>query len=203
MLEMYPEEGHKTNILGTRNVLAAATTMNVPCFINISTDKAVKPTSVLGRTKRQAEILTGESLLKDPGIAQRYMSVRFGNVLGSRGSVLDTFRFQIRKGGPVTITDPGVTRFFMTIPEAVHLVLEAAAIGNNGEILVLDMGKPVKILDLARKLISLSGKEIKIEFTGLRSGEKLYEELVDLDEDVNLDHGHILRIVSGKGEVRD
>ena len=169
LLEMYPDEGYKTNVLATRNLLAVAASASVPVFINISTDKAVEPTSVLGRTKLEAEFLTKSTEIKYQGIKQRYLSVRFGNVLGSRGSVLETFRFQIKKGGPLTLTDHDVTRYFMTIAEAVHLVLEAAAIGDNGEVLVLEMGKPVKIHDLAKKLISMSGKPIKIEITGLRA----------------------------------
>lgn len=194
MLEMYPEEGFKTNVKGTENVLKAATKANVPCFINISTDKAVNPTSTLGRTKHEAENLTKSSQPANSGIKYRYMSVRFGNVLGSRGSVLDTFRFQISRGGPITITDPDVTRFFMTIPEAVHLVLEASAIGNHGEILVLKMGQPVRILDLAQKLIALSGQDIGIEISGLRIGEKKTEELFSSNEKIDETHERVLRI---------
>ena len=154
----------------------------------------MNPTSTLGRTKHEAENLTKSSQPSNSGIKYRYMSVRFGNVLGSRGSVLDTFRFQISRGGPITITDPDVTRYFMTIPEAVHLVLEASAIGNHGEILVLKMGQPVRILDLAQKLIALSGQDIRIEMSGLRIGEKKTEELFSSDEKIDETHERILRI---------
>lgn len=175
LLEMYPEEGHKTNVLGTANVLDASFQANISRFVNISTDKAANPTTVLGRTKRMAERLTAHYAEMAPG---RYLSVRFGNVLGSRGSVLSSFARQIAEGGPVTVTDPAVTRYFMTIQEAVQLVIQAAAIGRDGEALVLDMGEPVRIADVARQLIEMSGRDIDIVFTGLRSGEKLHEELL-------------------------
>jgi dTDP-glucose 4,6-dehydratase len=179
LLERYPEEAHKTNVVGTQNVLAAAAMFEVNTFINISTDKAADPTSVLGRTKLETERLTaGVKTLSN----QRYISVRFGNVLGSRGSVTTTFRFQIEKGGPITVTDPEVTRYFMTIPEAVHLVLQAAVLGEHGETLILDMGNPVKILDVAKQMIEKSGRDIKIVFTGLRDGEKLNENLFSANE---------------------
>lgn len=174
MLEQYPAEGWKTNVLGTRNVLAAATSVGVSSFINVSTDKAADPVNVLGRTKRMAERLTATYAR---GSAGRYLSVRFGNVLGSRGSVLETFAAQIARGGPVTVTDPEVTRYFMTIPEAVQLVIQAGAIGRQGEALVLDMGVPVRIADVAAHLISLEDRPINILFTGLRPGEKLHEDL--------------------------
>ncbi|MGY1831710.1 polysaccharide biosynthesis protein [Geodermatophilus sp. SYSU D01180] len=174
MLEQYADEGWKTNVLGTRNVLAAATEVGVTHFINVSTDKAANPVNVLGHTKRMAEQLTAAYARGNPG---RYLSVRFGNVLGSRGSVLETFAAQIARGGPVTITDPEVTRYFMTIPEAVQLVIQAGAIGRGGEALVLDMGTPVRIGDVAAHLISLEGRPIEIRVTGLRPGEKLHEEL--------------------------
>ncbi|MGY1709490.1 polysaccharide biosynthesis protein [Geodermatophilus sp. SYSU D00758] len=174
MLEQYPAEGWKTNVLGTRNVLAAATAVGVSHFINVSTDKAADPVNVLGRTKRTAEQLTATYAQEGAG---RYLSVRFGNVLGSRGSVLETFAAQIAKGGPVTVTHPDVTRYFMTIPEAVQLVIQAGAIGNGGEALVLDMGTPVRIADVAAQLISMEGRPINILFTGLRPGEKLHEDL--------------------------
>jgi len=179
MLEQYPDEGWKTNVLGTRNVLAAATAVGVTHFINVSTDKAADPVNILGRTKRAAEQLTATFAQRGTG---RYLSVRFGNVLGSRGSVLETFAAQIARGGPVTITDPEVTRYFMTIPEAVQLVIQAGAIGRNGEALVLDMGAPVRIGDVAAHLISLEGRPIRIEITGLRPGEKLHEDLFGADE---------------------
>jgi FlaA1/EpsC-like NDP-sugar epimerase len=174
MLEQYPGEGWKTNVLGTHNVLAAATAVDVGHFINISTDKAADPVNVLGRTKRLAEQLTASYAQRSSG---NYLSVRFGNVLGSRGSVLETFAAQIARGGPVTVTDPEVTRYFMTIPEAVQLVIQAGAIGKAGEALVLDMGTPVRIADVAAQLISMEGRPINILFTGLRPGEKLHEDL--------------------------
>ncbi|KAE8765248.1 polysaccharide biosynthesis protein [Georgenia thermotolerans] len=174
MLEQYPQEGWKTNVLGTLNVLSLAADHGVRRFVNISTDKAADPTSVLGQTKRLAEQLTAWMAERVEG---SYMSVRFGNVLGSRGSMLHTFNAQIEAGGPVTVTHPEVTRYFMTIPEACELVIQAGAIGGPGEVLVLDMGTPVKILDVAKRLIARSGKEIDIVFTGLRPGEKMHEDL--------------------------
>ena len=148
-------------------------------FINISTDKAADPSSVLGRTKLMTERLTAAHAANP---SRTFVSVRFGNVLGSRGSVIQTFRFQIERGGPLTVTDARVTRFFMTIGEAVHLVLQASVIGRNGETLVLDMGEPVKILDVAQQMIHSSGRSIEIEFTGIRDGEKIHEVLMAGDE---------------------
>ncbi|MDO5728170.1 MAG: nucleoside-diphosphate sugar epimerase/dehydratase [Actinomycetaceae bacterium] len=174
MLEQYPEEGWKTNVLGSKNLLELAVEYEVETFVNISTDKAADPTSVLGRTKRLAERLAAHYAQQANG---RIVSVRFGNVLGSRGSMLWTFRKQIEKGGPVTVTHPDVERYFMTIPEACALVIQAGAIGRPGEVMVLDMGHPVKILDVARGMIAKSGKDIDIVFTGLRPGEKLTEVL--------------------------
>ncbi|MDO5677058.1 MAG: nucleoside-diphosphate sugar epimerase/dehydratase [Propionibacteriaceae bacterium] len=174
MLERFPFEGWKTNVLGTRNVLRAAHEVGVKRFVNISTDKAAAATSVLGRTKRLAERLTAWYATE---YHVPYLSVRFGNVLGSRGSVLISFRSQIEKGGPVTVTHPDVTRYFMTIPEACELVLQAGAIGKPGDVLVLDMGEPVKIVDVAKRMIAESGKDIEIQFTGLREGEKMHEVL--------------------------
>lgn len=174
MLEQYPDEGWKTNVLGTLNVLELSAEFHVRQFVNISTDKAADPTSILGWTKRQAERLTAWHALTTEGT---YLSVRFGNVLGSRGSMLHTFRAQIEGGGPVTVTDPAVTRYFMTIPEACELVIQAGAIGRGGEVLVLDMGEPVSILDVAQRLIAQSGKDVDIVFTGLRPGEKMHEDL--------------------------
>ncbi|RBY74856.1 polysaccharide biosynthesis protein [Blastococcus sp. TF02-09] len=179
MLEQYPGEGWKTNVLGTRNVLDAAVAVGARHFINISTDKAADPVNVLGRTKRMAERLTATYARRSEG---RFLSVRFGNVLGSRGSVLETFAAQIARGGPVTVTDPDVTRFFMTIPEAVELVIQAGAIGTGGEALVLDMGEPVRIADVATQLIAMEGRPIEIRYTGLRPGEKLHEELFGREE---------------------
>ena len=181
LLERFPEEGHKTNVMGTKNVLEAAQECNVNVFINISTDKAADPSCVLGRTKLMTERMTA-SIQSNNG--DRYMSVRFGNVLGSRGSVLTAFRHQIANGGPVTVTDPNVTRYFMTIPEAVHLVLQAAVIGDHSETLILDMGEPIKIDDVAKQMIEKSGRDIQIIYTGLRIGEKTTESLFSIHEEV-------------------
>lgn len=175
LLERYPHEAYQTNVLGTATVLNAAQRTGVEVFVNISTDKAANPISVLGFSKKIAERLTADLASRtDQG---KYISVRFGNVLGSRGSVLMSFRDQITKGGPVTVTHRGVTRYFMTISEAVQLVVQAGAIGRTGEVLVLDMGKPVNIYDVAEQLVKNSGKPIKIEVVGLRVGEKVHEEL--------------------------
>jgi FlaA1/EpsC-like NDP-sugar epimerase len=174
MLEQYPGEAIKTNVWGTLSILEAAKAHRVEKFVNISTDKAANPCSVLGYSKRLAEGLTAAVAQEAEGT---FLSVRFGNVLGSRGSVLTAFAAQIANGGPVTVTDPGVTRYFMTVQEAVQLVIQAAAIGRGGEALVLDMGEPVSIDGVARQLIELSGKEIDIVYTGLRVGEKMHEEL--------------------------
>jgi dTDP-glucose 4,6-dehydratase len=180
MLERYPEEGWKTNVLGTLNVLRCAAENGVENFVNVSTDKAADATSVLGQTKRLAERLTAWYAEE---LGRPFVSVRFGNVLGSRGSMLDAFRSQIQRGGPLTVTHPDVTRYFMTIPEACQLVLQAGAIGRTGEVLVLDMGQPVRILDVAHRLIKESGSDVEIEFTGLRHGEKLHEVLHSVRED--------------------
>jgi len=174
LLERYPQEGHKTNVLGTQNVINACKAAGVTVFINISTDKAADPTCVLGHTKLLTERMTASV---QPINGERFMSVRFGNVLGSRGSVLTTFRYQIENGGPVTVTDADATRYFMTIPEAVHLVLQAAVIGEHSETLILDMGVPILIDDVARQMIEKSGRDIKIVYTGLRPGEKTSEVL--------------------------
>lgn len=180
MLENAPSEAVKTNVQGTYNVLAAAQANGVEAFINISTDKAADPSSVLGYSKRITERLTAEF---DQESESRFISVRFGNVLGSRGSMLETFNGQIAQGQPITVTHPEVSRYFMTIPEACELVLQAAVVGRGGEVLILDMGDPVKIVDVARQLIASSGKRIGIVFTGLREGEKLHEDLVSADEE--------------------
>jgi FlaA1/EpsC-like NDP-sugar epimerase len=179
MLEQYPDEAWKTNVLGSRNVLQAARAAGVTTFVNISTDKAANPTSVLGHSKRVAEKLTAWTA-EQTGMT--YLSVRFGNVIGSRGSMLPTFTSLIEAGGPLTITHPDITRFFMTIPEACQLVVQAGGIGRPGEVLILDMGEPVKIMDVAERMIDMSGKDIAIVFTGLRQGEKLHEELIGDDE---------------------
>jgi FlaA1/EpsC-like NDP-sugar epimerase len=175
LLERYPGEAYKTNVLGTATLLNAAQKNDVKVFVNISTDKAANPISILGYSKRIAERITANfGVTSAQG---KYISVRFGNVLGSRGSVLLSFRDQIEKGGPVTVTHKGVTRYFMTISEAVQLVIQAGAIGNSGEVLVLDMGKPVSIYDVATRLVSNSQKPVSIEIVGLRAGEKVHEEL--------------------------
>ena len=180
LLEAYPLEAWKSNVVGTLNVLTAAAEVGVGTFVNISTDKAANPTCVLGYSKRVAERLTADYARTESG---RYVSVRFGNVLGSRGSVVPVFTAQIERGGPITVTHPDVERFFMLIPEACQLVLEAGSIGADGELMVLDMGEQVKIVDVAATLIRLSGRrDIDIVYTGLRPGEKLTEDLSSLSE---------------------
>jgi len=179
LLERHPIEGFKTNVWGTENVLDAAVAAGVSHFVNISTDKAAEPSSVLGATKLIAERLTARAAQET---RRTYVSVRFGNVLGSRGSVVPTFQEQIAQGGPVTVTDPEATRFFMTIPEAVRLVLQAGALGWPGDTLILDMGEPVRIVDVARQMIDSLNPGVEIVFTGLRPGEKLHEVLVSTNE---------------------
>ncbi len=179
LLERYPREAWKTNVLGTNNVLRAAATHGVTHFVNISTDKAAEPTSVLGYTKRAAEQLTSWYAHRTRG---DWVSVRFGNVLGSRGSMLEAFRTQVANGGPITVTHPDVTRFFMTPHEACQLVVQAGAVGARGEALVLDMGEPVRILDVAERLAEAAAVPIDIIFTGLREGEKLHEDLIAREE---------------------
>ena len=179
LLEMHPGEAVKTNVVGTQHLLDAAADHGVDRFVNISTDKAADPTSVLGYTKRIAECLTAEKARHTTGT---FLSVRFGNVLGSRGSVLTAFRSQIDNGGPVTVTDPDVTRYFMTVEEAVQLVIQAGAVGHDGEALVLDMGSPVRIDDVARRLAREANRPVEIVYTGLRPGEKLHEVLLGVDE---------------------
>ena len=175
LLETYPSEAYQTNVLGTLTLLEASAQAGVGVFVNISTDKAANPISVLGYSKRVAERITAH--FGQTVSTGKYMSVRFGNVLGSRGSVLMSFRDQIANGGPLTVTHRGVTRYFMTISEAVQLVIQAGAIGKSGEALVLDMGTPVSIYDVAKQLVANSGKAIEIEIVGLRAGEKVHEEL--------------------------
>lgn len=180
LLETYPDEAWKTNVLGTLNVLEAARKADVGVFVNVSTDKAANPTTALGHSKRVAEKLTAW-MAQETG--KRYASVRFGNVFGSRGSMLPLFTEQIRQGGPITVTDAQATRYFMTIPEACQLVVQAGAIARGGEVLILDMGEPIRIIDIAERLRTLSGREsIEIVITGLRPGEKLHEELIGLGE---------------------
>lgn len=189
MMETNVPEAIACNILGTRNVADLSVEFEVEKFVMISTDKAVNPTSVMGATKRAAEVYVqslNDFLVSIDSESTKFITTRFGNVLGSNGSVIPIFKKQIQAGGPITVTHPEITRYFMTIPEACGLVLEAGTMGDGGEIFVFDMGKSVKIVDLAKRMIQLSGlvegKDIDIVFTGLRPGEKLYEELLDNEE---------------------
>jgi FlaA1/EpsC-like NDP-sugar epimerase len=180
LCQMHPSEAVKTNVWGTATLLELAQAHGVDTFVNISTDKAADPVSVLGATKRIAERLTADAARTAEG---NYLSVRFGNVLGSRGSVLGAFRAQIEMGGPVTVTHQDVTRYFMTVEEAVQLVIQAGALGHRGGVMVLDMGEPVRIADVAKRLVAASDRHIEIVFTGLRPGEKLHEVLCGDEED--------------------
>ena len=183
LMEINPREAVKNNILGTRNVAEAANHVKVKTFVMISTDKAVNPPNIMGATKRLCEMIVQDMATKSD--STKYVAVRFGNVLGSRGSVIPLFKKQIAKGGPITVTHPDIVRYFMTIPEAAQLVIQAGSLARGGEIFVLDMGKPVRIVDLAKNLIRLSGyseDDIEIKFTGLRPGEKMYEELLNEGE---------------------
>jgi FlaA1/EpsC-like NDP-sugar epimerase len=205
LMELNPKEAIRNNIMGTRIVAETALRMGVDRFVLISTDKAVNPSSVMGVTKRIAEhVVQGFS---NKGVT-KFTVVRFGNVLGSNGSVVPLFAEQIRKGGPVTVTDPEIKRFFMTIPEAVQLVLQSSLMGQGGDVFVLDMGEQIKVADLARNMIVLSGlvpgKDIEIAYTGLRPGEKLYEELFEDSERVeSTAHPKINRAVGGPVPVEE
>jgi len=201
LLEQYPEEAWKTNVLGTRNIIDAAVRAGVEHFVNISTDKAADPICVLGWSKRITERQTA-CAAKATG--RHYVSVRFGNVLGSRGSVLEIFEAQVTGGGPLTVTDEEVTRFFMTVPEAVRLTLNAAAIGQGGQVMVLDMGHPVKIADVARRFAAASPRHIEVQFTGLRPGEKLHETLLAANEiDERPHHPQISEVDVPPLDIRD
>ena len=199
LMEANPTEAVTNNVLGTRNVVEAARKAGVEHLVMVSTDKAVNPTSIMGASKRVAELLVHQAATAS---GRHYVAVRFGNVLGSRGSVVHTFQRQIAAGGPVTVTDPEMRRYFMTIPEAVQLLLQASVLGEGGEVFLLDMGEPVKIVDLARDMIELSGLEvgtdIEIVFTGMRPGEKLFEELFVKGESYNRTR-HEKIYISGNG----
>jgi FlaA1/EpsC-like NDP-sugar epimerase len=202
LMERHLFEAIENNVFGTLNVVEAARAHGVSEFVMISSDKAVRPANVMGATKRVAELVV--RAFQPPN--GRYVSVRFGNVLGSNGSVVPIFKEQIARGGPVTVTHPEMRRYFMTIPEACQLVLQASTMGNGGEVFVLDMGEPVKILDLAQNLILLSGlrpdADIKIEFSGVRAGEKLYEELNGAEEDLIQTHHEKISVFAGETRPR-
>ena len=192
MMEDNVSESIQNNVLGTKILADLAVKYNVQKFVMVSTDKAVNPSNIMGTSKRICEIYV-QSLAKHlevmGNVKTQFITTRFGNVLGSNGSVIPHFREQIKNGGPVTVTHPEIIRYFMTIPEACKLVLEAGAMGKGGEIYLFDMGKPVKIIDLAKRMISLSGaRGVRIEFTGLRHGEKLYEELLNTEENTIKTH---------------
>lgn len=202
LVELNPFEGMRNNFLGTRLTAQVAEEMGVEDFVLISTDKAVRPTNIMGASKRLAELAL-QALAAEPGVKTRFSMVRFGNVLGSSGSVVPLFRQQIAKLGPVTITDPEVTRFFMTIPEAAQLVIQAGAMAKGGDVFVLDMGEPIRIIDLAKRMITLAGYSVKepeqpngdieIKVTGLRPGEKLYEELLIGNDPKPTEHPRIMK----------
>jgi FlaA1/EpsC-like NDP-sugar epimerase len=203
LVESNPAEGIRNNVFGTLATAQAAINANVSDFVLVSTDKAVRPTNIMGASKRLAEMVLQALAAEQPNARTRLSMVRFGNVLGSSGSVVPKFRQQIRDGGPVTVTDPDVTRYFMTIPEAAQLVIQAGAMARSGDVYVLDMGEPVRILDLAHRMIELSGLTVKnasnpdgdieIEISGLRPGEKLYEELLIGDNPSQTSHPRIMR----------
>lgn len=204
LMELHPYEAIKTNLIGTKTIIDHAVKCNCKKIVFVSTDKAVNPTNVMGATKRAAELYV-QLINQNPGVATRFITTRFGNVLGSNGSVIPIFKNQIESGGPIKVTHPEITRFFMTIPEACQLVLEAGSYGLGGEIFLFDMGQPVKIIDLARKMIQLYGleenKDISIEISGLRPGEKLYEEL--LADKENTLPTHHPKIMIGKNANHD
>ncbi|MCU1291877.1 MAG: Polysaccharide biosynthesis protein CapD [Bryobacterales bacterium] len=203
LMEKHMFQAVENNVFGTQNLATAAREYGVQDFVMISSDKAVNPTNIMGTTKRVAELLIRS--LQNGG--PRFVSVRFGNVLGSNGSVVPIFKKQIASGGPVTITHPDMERYFMTIPEAAQLVLQACTMGRGGEIFVLDMGQPVKIVDLARQLIRLSGlrpdEDIRIDFTGVRPGEKLYEEINMGDENMLPTHHEKIKVFAGNSMPED
>jgi FlaA1/EpsC-like NDP-sugar epimerase len=206
LMEAHPLEAIRNNVLGTWNLVQAAYDLEVDTFLMISSDKAVRPSSVMGATKRASELL----LLSMPEDRTRFISVRFGNVLGSNGSVIPLFQAQIAAGGPITVTHPEMRRYFMTIPEAVQLVLLASTMGKRSEVYVLDMGEPVRIVDLARRMVRLAGrvpdKDVEIHFTGMRPGEKLYEELISEGENILPTEHEKIRIFKGPkldGRVMD
>jgi FlaA1/EpsC-like NDP-sugar epimerase len=208
MMENNPSEAICTNVGGTKNIADLSVKHQVDKFVMVSTDKAVRPTNVMGASKRIAEMyvqsysshIEKQNVGAKNGsvIKTKFITTRFGNVLGSNGSVIPRFKAQIQKGGPITVTHPDITRYFMTIPEACRLVLEAGTLGNGGEIFIFDMGQSVKIVELAKKMIRLSGlipnQDIKIEFTGLRPGEKLYEELLNDMENTLPTHHHKIMV---------
>ncbi len=215
MVEQNLLEGVRNNIFGTYAAASAAMAADVERFVLVSTDKAVRPTNVMGATKRMAELIL-QGLAAEGGSRTTFSMVRFGNVLGSSGSVVPVFREQIRHGGPVTVTHPEMTRYFMTIPEAASLVIQAGAMAEGGDVFVLDMGEPVKVLDLARRMVRLSGLQVRddkhpdgdieIQITGIRPGEKLYEELLLGENTIGTDHPMILRAEEARlrlGKVRD
>jgi FlaA1/EpsC-like NDP-sugar epimerase len=201
MLELQPWRAVENNIIGTSKVIAAASEFTTERFVFVSTDKAVRPTNIMGTSKRIAELMV-HCQKSQPNVVTKYMIVRFGNVFGSVGSVIPLFKKQIEQGGPVTVTHPEVTRYFMTIPEACQLILQAGAMGNGGEIFLLDMGIAIKIDDMARDLIRLSGFEpgvdIAIQYIGLRPGEKLYEELITDGEGIVPTHHKKIMVLSNE-----
>ena len=200
MMEVNVSEAVQTNILGTKVISDLAIKYKASKFVMVSTDKAVNPSNIMGCSKRICEIYVqslAKHFEKDTDKKTQFITTRFGNVLGSNGSVIPLFKEQIKHGGPVTVTHPEIIRYFMTIPEACQLVLEAGAMGKGGEIFIFDMGKPVKIVDLAKRMIKLSGStNVKIEFTGLRNGEKLYEELLNNAEHTKPTHHEKIMIAN-------